>query len=215
MTRSKKRKEVRRMTDSVFISIAIKIALILLIIYVVGLYKKYRDEKENLPSGNPSNDDEDTAGNVSNAEREPMQILISSLKELNADYKVDRLKDGDEVIYFMFQAENFSLQVSPDCYFCHMIDPVWYSFDVSDFNELALVKRVINDMNWVSPLNVVYTKSSDEKLYEINTTYNLFVDDSIPYPSYLYKVINDFFITKNTFFRMLAEEHGKEVSDKE
>ena len=100
------------MTDSVFISIAIKIALILLIIYVVGLYKKYRDEKENLPSGNPSNDDEDTAGNVSNAEREPMQILISSLRELNADYKVDRLKDGDEVIYFMFQAENFSLQVS-------------------------------------------------------------------------------------------------------
>ena len=189
--------------------------MILLIIYVVGLYKKYRDEKENLPSGNPSNDDEDTAGNVSNAEREPMQILISSLKELNADYKVDKLKDGDEVIYFMFQAENFSLQVSPDCYFCHMIDPVWYSFDVSDFNELALVKRVINDMNWVSPLNVVYTKSSDEKLYEINTTYNLFVDDSIPYPSYLYKVINDFFITKNTFFRMLAEEHGKEVSDKE
>ena len=142
-------------------------------------------------------------------------ILISSLKELNADYKVDKLKDGDEVIYFMFQAENFSLQVSPDCYFCHMIDPVWHSFDVSDFNELALVKRVINDMNWVSPLNVVYTKSSDEKLYEINTTYNLFVDDSIPYPSYLYKVINDFFITKNTFFRMLAEEHGKEVSDKE
>ena len=168
------------MTDSFFISIAIKIALILLIIYVVGLYKKYRDEKENLPSGNPSNDDEDTAGNVSNAEREPMQILISSLRELNADYKVDRLKDGDEVIYFMFQAENFSLQVSPDCYFCHMIDPVWHSFDVSDFNELALVKRVINDMNWVSPLNVVYTKSSDEKLYEINTTYNLFVDDSIP-----------------------------------
>ena len=203
------------MTDSVFISIAIKIALILLILYVVGLYKKNREEKENLPSGNPSNDDEDTAGNVSNAEREPMQILISSLKELNADYKVDRLKDGDEVIYFTFQAENFSLQVSPDCYFCHMIDPVWHSFEVSDFNELALVKRVINDMNWVSPLNVVYTKSSDEKLYEINTTYNLFVDDSIPYPSYLYKVINDFFITKNTFFRMLAEEHGKEVSGKE
>lgn len=203
------------MTDSVFISIAIKIALILLIAYVVGLYKKNREEKENLPSGNPSNDDEDTAGNVSNAEREPMQILISSLRELNADYKVDRLKDGDEVIYFTFQAENFSLQVSPDCYFCHMIDPVWHSFDVSDFNELALVKRVINDMNWVSPLNVVYTKSSDEKLYEINTTYNLFVDDSIPYPSYLYKVINDFFITKNTFFRMLAEEHGKEVSGKE
>lgn len=203
------------MTDSVFISIAIKIALILLIIYVVGLYKKKRDEKENLPSGNPSNDDEDTAGNVSNAEREPMQILISSLRELNADYKVGRLKDGDEVIYFTFQAENFSLQVSPDCYFCHMIDPVWHSFDVSDFNELAIVKRVINDMNWVSPLNVVYTKSSDEKLYEINTTYNLFVDDSIPYPSYLYKVINDFFITKNTFFRMLAEEHGKEVSGKE
>ena len=196
MTCSKKRKEVRRMTDSVFIS-------------------KNREEKENLPSGNPSNDDEDTAGNVSNAEREPMQILISSLRELNADYKVDRLKDGDEVIYFTFQAENFSLQVSPDCYFCHMIDPVWHSFDVSDFNELALVKRVINDMNWVSPLNVVYTKSSDEKLYEINTTYNLFVDDSIPYPSYLYKVINDFFITKNTFFRMLAEEHGKEVSGKE
>ena len=215
MTCSKKRKEVRRMTDSVFISIAIKIALILLIVYVVGLYKKNREEKENLPSGNPSNDDEDTAGNVSNAEREPMQILISSLRELNADYKVDRLKDGDEVIYFTFQAENFSLQVSPDCYFCHMIDPVWHSFDVSDFNELALVKRVINDMNWVSPLNVVYTKSSDEKLYEINTTYNLFVDDSIPYPSYLYKVINDFFITKNTFFRMLAEEHGKEVSGKE
>ena len=215
MTCSKKRKEVRRMTDSVFISIAIKIALILLIVYVVGLYKKNREEKENLPSGNPSNDDEDTAGNVSNAEREPMQILISSLRELNADYKVDRLKDGDEVIYFTFQAENFSLQVSPDCYFCHMIDPVWHSFDVSDFNELAIVKRVINDMNWVSPLNVVYTKSSDEKLYEINTTYNLFVDDSIPYPSYLYKVINDFFITKNTFFRMLAEEHGKEVSGKE
>jgi hypothetical protein len=176
--------------------------------------EKYSEEEEEKSRQAQGSTDADNVPQPSN-EREPMQILISSLRELNADYKVDRLKDGDEVIYFMFQAENFSLQVSPDCYFCHMIDPVWYSFDVSDFNELALVKRVINDMNWVSPLNVVYTKSSDEKLYEINTTYNLFVDDSIPYPSYLYKVINDFFITKNTFFRMLAEEHGKEVSDKE
>lgn len=175
--------------------------------------EKYSEEEEEKSRQAQASTDADNVPRPSN-EREPMQILISSLRELNADYKVDRLKDGDEVIYFTFQAENFSLQVSPDCYFCHMIDPVWYSFDVSDFNELALVKRVINDMNWVSPLNVVYTKSSDEKLYEINTTYNLFVDDSIPYPSYLYKVINDFFITKNTFFRMLAEEHGKEVSDK-
>ena len=176
--------------------------------------EKYSEEEEEKSRQAQGSTDTDNVPRPSN-EREPMQILVSSLRELNADYKVDRLKDGDEVIYFMFQAENFSLQVSPDCYFCHMIDPVWYSFDVSDFNELAIVKRVINDMNWVSPLNVVYTKSSDEKLYEINTTYNLFVDDSIPYPSYLYKVINDFFITKNTFFRMLAEEHGKEVSDKE
>ena len=224
------------MTDSVFISIAIKIALILLIAYVVGLitsflricirkfllliayvvglitssYKKKREEKENLPSGNPSNNDEDTAGNISNAEREPMQILISSLREMNADYKVEKVSDEDEVIYFTFQAENFTLRVSTGCCFCHLVDPVWHTFDVTDVNELALVKKVINDLNWISPANVVYTKSDDGKLYELNTTCNLFVDESIPYPNYLLKVLNDFFLTKNTFFRMLAEEHGME-----
>lgn len=129
---------------------------------------------------------------------------------MNADYKVEKVSDEDEVIYFTFQAENFTLRVSTGCCFCHLVDPVWHTFDVTDVNELALVKKVINDLNWISPANVVYTKSDDGKLYELNTTCNLFVDESIPYPNYLLKVLNDFFLTKNTFYRMLAEEHGME-----
>ena len=171
--------------------------------------EKYSEEEEEKSRQAQGSTD---AGNVPQPsnEREPMQILISSLREINADYKVEKVSDEDEAIYFTFQAENFTLRVSTGCCFCHLVDPVWHTFDVTDVNELALVEKVINDLNWISPANVVYTKSDDGKLYELNTTCNLFVDDSIPYPNYLLKVLNDFFLTKNTFYRMLAEEHGME-----
>ncbi|MBQ6760705.1 MAG: hypothetical protein IJP47_04695 [Prevotella sp.] len=171
--------------------------------------EKYSEEEEEKSRQAQGSTDADNVPKPSN-EREPMQILISSLREMNADYKVEKVSDEDEVIYFTFQAENFTLRVSTGCCFCHLVDPVWHTFDVTDVNELALVKKVINDLNWISPANVVYTKSDDGKLYELNTTCNLFVDDSIPYPNYLLKVLNDFFLTKNTFYRMLAEEHGME-----
>lgn len=171
--------------------------------------EKYSEEEVDKSRQAQGSTDADNVPQPSN-EREPMQILISSLREMNADYKVEKVSDEDEVIYFTFQAENFTLRVSTGCCFCHLVDPVWHTFDVTDVNELALVKKVINDLNWISPANVVYTKSDDGKLYELNTTCNLFVDDSIPYPNYLLKVLNDFFLTKNTFYRMLAEEHGME-----
>lgn len=171
--------------------------------------EKYSEEEEEKSRQAQGSTDADNVPQPSN-EREPMQILISSLRGMNADYKVEKVSDEDEVIYFTFQAENFTLRVSTGCCFCHLVDPVWHTFDVTDVNELALVKKVINDLNWISPANVVYTKSDDGKLYELNTTCNLFVDESIPYPNYLLKVLNDFFLTKNTFFRMLAEEHGME-----
>lgn len=171
--------------------------------------EKYSEEEEEKSRQAQGSTDADNVPQPSN-EREPMQILISSLREMNADYKVEKVSDEDEVIYFTFQAENFTLRVSAGCCFCHLVDPVWHTFDVTDVNELALVKKVINDLNWISPANVVYTKSDDGKLYELNTTCNLFVDESIPYPNYLLKVLNDFFLTKNTFYRMLAEEHGME-----
>lgn len=171
--------------------------------------EKYSEEEEEKSRQAQGSTDADNVPQPSNV-REPMQILISSLREMNADYKVEKVSDEDEVIYFTFQAENFTLRVSTDCCFCHLVDPVWHTFDVTDVNELALVKKVINDLNWISPANVVYTKSDDGKSYELNTTCNLFVDDSIPYPNYLLKVLNDFFLTKNTFYRMLAEEHGME-----
>lgn len=171
--------------------------------------EKYSEEEEEKSRQAQGSTDADNVPQPSN-EREPMQILISSLREINADYKVEKVSDEDEAIYFTFQAENFTLRVSTGCCFCHLVDPVWHTFDVTDVNELALVKKVINDLNWISPANVVYTKSDDGKLYELNTTCNLFVDESIPYPNYLLKVLNDFFLTKNTFYRMLAEEHGME-----
>ena len=171
--------------------------------------EKYSEEEEEKSRQAQGSTDADNVPQPSN-EREPMQILISSLREMNADYKVEKVSDEDEVIYFTFQAENFTLRVSTGCCFCHLVAFVWHTFDVTDVNELALVKKVINDLNWISPANVVYTKSDDGKLYELNTTCNLFVDDSIPYPNYLLKVLNDFFLTKNTFYRMLAEEHGME-----
>ena len=171
--------------------------------------EKYSEEEEEKSRQAQGSTDADNVPQPSN-EREPMQILISSLREMNADYKVEKVSNEDEVIYFTFQAENFTLRVSTGCCFCHLVDPVWHTFDVTDVNELALVKKVINDLNWISPANVVYTKSDDGKSYELNTTCNLFVDDSIPYPNYLLKVLNDFFLTKNTFFRMLAEKHGME-----
>lgn len=196
------------MADDVFTNIAIIAALAYLIGRFASSYMKNREESQGMLSGDfPDNT---ASSNISNAEREPMQILISSLREMNADYKVEKVSDEDEVIYFTFQAENFTLRVSTGCCFCHLVDPVWHTFDVTDVNELALVKKVINDLNWMSPANVVYTKSDDGKLYELNTTCNLFVDESIPYPNYLLKVLNDFFLTKNTFYRMLAEEHGME-----
>lgn len=199
------------MTDSVFTNIAIIIALILLPAYVVGLitssYKKYRAEKEDLISESPSNDDNTASAN--NTEREPMQILVSSLRKINAEYEIEKLDHGDEIVYFTYQAEKFTAELCQGSCSCHLVDPLWYSFDASDYNELSIVKKTINEINWLSPANVVYQISDDEKQYHVSTSHVFFLIDGIPYPDYLLSILRNFFRTQNSFFRMLAEEHGK------
>lgn len=197
------------------ISIALICSLILLPAYIVGIivtsyYKSKREEKEIEEVHSTIPQQAENTQQQENAHRSSLQIILDTLQSLNCQYKKVDEEDGGKVIYFRYQAENFHIHVDDEHLFCRLVDPLWHTFEADDFNELSLVKKTINNVNWLTPLSLVYTKSEDGQQYNIHTCYNMLVDDCIPYPDFFINILNDFFATKHAFYRMLAEEHGRE-----
>lgn len=132
-------------------------------------------------------------------------IVLDSLRQLQCEPQVEDRGEGRHTIYFDYQAEHFSINVSSTSRFATIYDAFWYSFEENDLEQLSNVKNIINNINWSSSLNVCYNKTEENKMFNIHTTYTMLCLEEGDFTDYLRHILRECFVIHNNFFKQIVE----------
>lgn len=166
-------------------------------------YKRKREEKEEITN---------TDAPEEPIEKSNLDILTNALRTLQCDPQVlqDEEEEGLYHINFEYQAENFMINFDNNHKFVKLMDLFWYTFDRNDLDQISNVKKIINDINWQSIVNVFYTTREDDNTFNLHTTYQMLCTDDEMFVDYLKNIFKQCFIVHNFFFRSLAAKQPLE-----
>ena len=94
-------------------------------------------------------------------------LFLRTLTEMKCQYEID--EDHDELIKFGYQGEVFHATVSNDNPYVWIRDLFWMCIDQGDIEEMARLRRVINDANMRCAVTVVYTLTDDDKMFNVHS----------------------------------------------
>lgn len=176
------------------------------------LWQNYRSKKMKEVS-------EPTTGDVANEASEVGQVLsqmksckdivLDSLRQLQCEPQVEDLGEGKYTINFEYQAENFSINIESTCRFVTLYDVFWYSFEENDLEQLSNVKHIVNNLNWLSSLNVCYSQSDENNMINLHTTYSMLCFEEGNFTAYLRHILRECFVVHNNFFKQIAGASAK------
>lgn len=108
---------------------------------------------------------------------------------------------------FTFQGEHFAIGTSEDSLWAYLIDCQWFDTPLDDIDEVALVRKVVNEMNKQTSLKLVYTIDKENNKLTLETRYDIVVfPEIIDLEVYLTAILNLFFKTKHDFIILLDKE---------
>ena len=132
-------------------------------------------------------------------------IICSALRELQCEPEVKKIDETTYHINFDFQTENFVIVCNKTNRFIQLYDVWWYNFSLEDIDQLAKVKRIINELNWESGANVSYEVKEDKKMVCVNISRGMVCLDEINFKEYLRSTMFEIFTTHYMFFKKMAE----------
>lgn len=94
-------------------------------------------------------------------------LFLCTLTEMKCQYEID--EDDDERIVFGYQGEVFQATVSNDNPYVWIRDLFWMSIDQDDIDEMARLRRVINEANMNTAVTTVYTLWDDDKTFNVHS----------------------------------------------
>lgn len=151
---------------------------------------------------------EEAAASEASAPAQPSRttydILLDALGKLQCEPEVEEEENGVYSIMFDFQAERFNIRVDKNSRFISLCDAFWYSFENSDLDQFSDVKKVINDINWQSQVNVCYTKSEENNSVNVHTISTVLCCEEGDFTAYLRHLLMECFVVHNEFYRQLA-----------
>lgn len=171
--------------------------VIAIFIWNIAMYIKNRNSVMEVED--TSSDDDNAAVHT----KTNKDIVTDSLHSLQCEPKIDNDDDGSIIVSFEYQAHNFNIRVESKKAFVTLYDTYWYSFESEDIEQLSAVKRIVNDINWLSQANVCYN-TVDDKFY-VHTTASLLCGEHGDFTSYLRHILRECFVIHNQFFKQLAE----------
>ncbi len=166
------------------------------------IYKQTRDDEEEMvvPAA-------DTVP-VAPQRKSKREIIVGSLRKLQCNPEVieDKEEEGRFDVSFIFQAEHFVIKASENSAFFTICDANWYSFDEKDIYQLGAVKRIVNNLNYQTGVNVCYSQDSEERAYILYTLASMVCVEGETFDSLLGQKLQEYFIVHHLFFKALAEE---------
>ena len=115
----------------------------------------------------------------------------------------------DEVehrINFMFQGEYLFCDYNNESPFVAFYDVWWYSADMYDIDNVAAVRKAVNDCNLSNRSTLVYSMNEDNKKMGVHNRTVVPVLSQMPHlDEYLKAVLSDFFQQHNLFYQQVQK----------
>lgn len=167
------------------------------------IYRQTRDDEEEMAVP-------EAADTVPVAPQRKMKtdIIVESLRKLQCNPEVieDKEEEGRIDVVFVFQAEHFIIKTSGNSAFFTLCDVNWYSFDEKDIYQLGAVKRIVNNLNYQTDVNVCYSQGSKDGTYVLYTFASMVCVEGETFDRLLAQKLQECFVVHHLFFKALAEE---------
>lgn len=181
--------------------------IVLGISYVLWHYAKRKREEEEAAfftetAGTETVEQESQKDETVHSERSQKDVVLEALRALQCEPKIANDEKDPEVFHvtYEYQSEMFQMRVDNRSPYVTLYDITWYSFDAEDIDMLGYAKRVINDINWQSTVNVCYTMSDDGAHYNLHTACHIYCGEGVDFKEYLRHLMRECFVVHNTFY---------------
>lgn len=133
------------------------------------------------------------------------ELILRVLRSLQCDPKIESENDGQCNIEFEYQAERFNISLSESSLFFTLYDAFWYSFENKDIDQLSNVKKIINEINWNTHVNICYNMT-DDNMVNVHTVVTLLCHEGtvFTFADYMSHILREFFIVHHEFFKRLT-----------
>lgn len=120
-------------------------------------------------------------------------LLLKTLKKMGCIHTID----DDNDICFYYQGEQFIAFADNAHKFIGFYDYGWDSVNLDDIDEVSRLRRAINEANWESSVNIVFTINDDKRKMVLSSRADFLFVKSITYlDDYLKTILNEFFRAK-------------------
>ena len=205
----------------------IPVALIILVLIFVSLWKEYRG-KESQPQGeNNTNSlnslllleeatsqiklkEPEKKGSEMNNQKGTRDLLMETLTKIGCQYEIAD-EDSDDRIIFAYQGEHFFVGAEDDAKIIHIYDPNWGMVELYDIDELARLKKVINQANMDCFITTFYVINEAGSRVDVCCKASILFIPEIPQiEEYLRGVLANFFYVHRFISTELAKRRDKE-----
>lgn len=119
-------------------------------------------------------------------------LFLETLTKIGCQYTAD--DDDAERYYFAYQGEHFAVDISNERPYVNLWDMFWASVELYDIDQLALLKKVINESNLRFATTTVYTVNEAGSTVDVHCKSVILFCQQIPdLENYLRTELNDFF----------------------
>jgi len=119
-------------------------------------------------------------------------LFLETLTKIGCQYSAD--DEDKERFYFAYQGEHFAVDMNNERQYVCLWDLFWASVELYDIDQLARLKKVINESNQRFATTTVYTINEAGSTVDVHCKSVVFFCTQIPdLETYLRTELNDFF----------------------
>ena len=181
---------------------------IAMVIYWISKYYRERFDDDSSVVCNVSKTDikdmnnETSKETIQNVSME--HLLEVSLKNIGCH--IDMCKEESGQFHITYQGEHFSIYYSEESPYINIYDIAWYSAELTDIDNLSLVRQAVNACNQQNHATVLYTIDKEENCVNVHTRQCTIFGSYIPdAEAYLRSRFEDSFRQHHNFYRHIEE----------
>lgn len=138
-------------------------------------------------------------------------LFLETLTKIGCQYEIGEGEDGD--INFGYQGEYFVVRASNNNRFIHIYDTHWGHVELYDIDELARLKKAINESNLRNSVTTVYTIDEAGSNVDVHCKSVILFTQEIPeIVDYLRLELSEYFRVHETINMEMAKQRELEVN---
>lgn len=162
------------------------------------------DTKENVEG--PVTDSDDTLEDPFKNSR-TRQVVIQVLEKIGGVYQIP---EGENRIRYKYQGHTFFIDAEDQFIFINVWDPYWHQIPLEDVDQLAIMRKVINQANLHEECQLFYTIDNETGRVWINSKRNIIFVEQIPQLDiYLCTIFETFFEIERHFLLELERARNE------